>query len=350
LKQDAAFNPYIEAEAFMDDKLLSPLDDDVFKGIFADQKNIDNLAAFLRSVVDLPDEEYKRLTIVDPHLKRLFKKDKQGILDVKVLTKSGTVINVEVQVCHLAAIRKRVLYYLSKMIWEQVRQGDKYDRIQRAIIVLICDYAIRDEPEQMKDGRPFGDPALNGPKTGGYLNSFTLRNDVNGKVFTNLIKIITIELPKVPKETDKAAAWPWARFFTCKGEEEFDMLAKEYPEVMKVVGELKKLSLGERLRMLADEKEKRRKDRLAREAYVREEGRAEARAAAYQEKLEAIRKIKAEADQKAYQEKLEAAQKVYQEKLEAARAFKATGLSAELIAKSLKLPLETVEGLGPAHK
>jgi predicted transposase/invertase (TIGR01784 family) len=304
----------------MGDKLLSPLDDDVFKSIFADQRNIDNLAAFLWPIVNLPEEEYSRLTIVDPHLKRLFKKDKQGILDVKVLTKSGKVINVEVQVCPLLAIRERVLYYLAKMIWEQVRQGDEYDRIRQVIIVLICDHEIRDEPE-----------ALNGPKTGGYLNNFTLRNDINGKVFTNLIKIITIELPKVPKETDGEAAWPWARFFTCKVEEEFDMLAREYPEVTKVVGELKKLSLGERLRMLADEREKRRKDRLARERYVREEGRAEGREEGITEgREEGI----AEADQKAYQEKLEAARK-----------FKAVGLSVEFIAESLKLPLETVEGL-----
>jgi predicted transposase/invertase (TIGR01784 family) len=292
-------------------KLLSPLDDDVFKCIFAGQRNIDNLAGFLRPVVNLPEDEYSRLIIVDPHLKRLFKKDKQGILDVKVLTKSGKVINIEVQVCPLFAIRKRIIYYLSKLIWEQVRQGDGYDCIQQAIIVLICDHEIRDEPEQTEGGGPLDKPSLNGPKTGKterYLNSFTLRNDITGKVFTNLIKIITIELPKVPKETDKEAVWPWARFFTCKGEEEFDMLVKEYPEVTKVVGELKKLSLGERLRMLADEREKRRKDRLARERYVREEGKEEG-------------------------------------VTEAARKLKAAGLSVEFIAESLKLPLEAVEGL-----
>jgi predicted transposase/invertase (TIGR01784 family) len=315
----------------MGNKLLSPLDDDIFKAIFAGQRNIDNLAAFLRPIVNLPDEEYRRLTIVDPHLRRLFKKDKQGILDVKVLTKSGKVINVEVQVCPLFAIRKRIIYYLSKLIWEQVRQGDEYGRIQQAIIVLICDHEIRDEPGQTEGGGPLDKPALNGLKTGGYLNSFTLRNDITGKVFTNLIKIITIELPKVPKETDKAAVWPWARFFTCKGEEEFDMLAKEYPEVTKVVGELKKLSLGERLRMLSDEREKRRKDRLARERYVREEG-----IVLGMEKGIALGKEEARKEDLA---------EAYQEKLEAARKLKAVGLSAEFIAESLKLPLETVECL-----
>ncbi|MDR3139352.1 MAG: hypothetical protein LBT95_06720 [Treponema sp.] len=39
----------------MDHTLLSPLADDVFKAIFADQRNIDNLAALLRPVTRLPD-------------------------------------------------------------------------------------------------------------------------------------------------------------------------------------------------------------------------------------------------------------------------------------------------------
>ncbi|MDR2071581.1 MAG: Rpn family recombination-promoting nuclease/putative transposase [Treponema sp.] len=131
----------------MKNTLLSPLADDVFKALFAGQRNIGNLAAFLRAVVNLPDEEFTRLTILDPHLKRQFQKDKQGILDIRVLTKSGKVISVEVQVCLFAAIRKRILYYLAKLIWEQMRRGDDYKRIQQVIIILICDHIIFEEAE-----------------------------------------------------------------------------------------------------------------------------------------------------------------------------------------------------------
>jgi predicted transposase/invertase (TIGR01784 family) len=105
------------------------------------------------------------------------------------------------------------------------------------------------------------------------------------------------------------------------------MLTKEYPEVTKVVGELKKLSLGERLRMLADEREKRRKDFRAMKRYIREEALEEGREEGI---VLGMEKVRAEADQ---------------EKLEVARKLKAVGLSVEFIAESLKLPLETVEGL-----
>jgi hypothetical protein len=246
LKQKTGSDPYRGEEAIMDKELLSPLLDDVFKYIFADQRSTDNLAGLLRPIVKLPEAEYDRLTIVDPFLRRLFRKDKQGILDVKVLTKSGKVINVEVQICKHTDLRKRILYYLSKLLWEQLRRGDDYGKIQQVIGVIICDHVIPEEegetPELLFPG------SLTAEEKGSYITSYTFRSDFNGKRFTDLIKIITIELPKVPEAPDQSAAWPWAKFFTCKREEEFNMLVKNYPELTKVVGTLRKLSLTERWR------------------------------------------------------------------------------------------------------
>ena len=50
--------------------LLPVKSDFVFKLIFGDQRNADVLAGFLKSVLDIPDSEYDRLTIVDPQLRR----------------------------------------------------------------------------------------------------------------------------------------------------------------------------------------------------------------------------------------------------------------------------------------
>ena len=83
----------------MDNKkpLLPVKSDFVFKLIFGDQRNVDVLEAFLKSVLDIPDAEYDRLTIVDPHVKKESEDDKFGILDVKVHTVSGSIIHVEIQ-------------------------------------------------------------------------------------------------------------------------------------------------------------------------------------------------------------------------------------------------------------
>jgi len=78
--------------------LLPVKSDFVFKLIFGDQRNVDILADFLKSVLDIPEEEYDYLTIVDPYLKKASEDDKYGILDVRVNTKSGQVIHAEIMV------------------------------------------------------------------------------------------------------------------------------------------------------------------------------------------------------------------------------------------------------------
>ena len=61
--------------------LLPVKSDFVFRLIFGDQRNVDILSAFLRSVLDIPNDEYDHLTIVDPYLKKEFEDDKYAILE-----------------------------------------------------------------------------------------------------------------------------------------------------------------------------------------------------------------------------------------------------------------------------
>ncbi|MDR1306187.1 MAG: Rpn family recombination-promoting nuclease/putative transposase [Treponema sp.] len=44
-------------------EILSPLNDYVFSLLFGDQRHIKILAAFLKSVLDIPEEDYASLTI-----------------------------------------------------------------------------------------------------------------------------------------------------------------------------------------------------------------------------------------------------------------------------------------------
>ena len=52
--------------------LLPVKSDFVFRLIFGDQRNVDILSAFLRAVLDIANDEYDHLTIVDPYLKKEF--------------------------------------------------------------------------------------------------------------------------------------------------------------------------------------------------------------------------------------------------------------------------------------
>ena len=118
--------------------LLLPVTSDfIFKLIFGDQRNVDILAAFLRAVLDIPDEEYDRLVIVDPHIKKESVDDKYGILDVKIHTVRGGVIHVEIQNQVLPDMKARTIYSQSKLVTEQISSGMKWSSIKRAITIVI---------------------------------------------------------------------------------------------------------------------------------------------------------------------------------------------------------------------
>jgi predicted transposase/invertase (TIGR01784 family) len=80
----------------MNKPFLSPKCDIVFKILFGDGRDIDLLTDFLQSTLDLPAEDYEEVTLADPHLSRENLGDKLGILDIKVKTRSGKVLDVEV--------------------------------------------------------------------------------------------------------------------------------------------------------------------------------------------------------------------------------------------------------------
>jgi predicted transposase/invertase (TIGR01784 family) len=239
---------------------LLPLTYDyVFKAVFGDQRYIENLRGLLKASVESPEDDYEHLTIIDPFLKRLFKRDNSGVLDVKVQTKSGRLIDVEVQVNHLADFTPRLVYYNAKMITEQIKSGDDYGKIHQAINIAICDHVFLDD-------------------TDSYLNTFTINNVKTGEPFTDLVKYVIIELPKVPKEDDGNSIWPFAQSFKCKDEEDLMILAKKYPQVSTIAERLHDLSLSAYFRAVAEDKEKARRDAYAREKWVRMEERAEAKA------------------------------------------------------------------------
>jgi predicted transposase/invertase (TIGR01784 family) len=119
-------------------RFYPPKFDYVFKRVFGDQRNIHILAAFLMAVLDLDETDCRQLTIIDPHLKPEFTGDKTSILDVKIRHPSGAITNVEIQVQVDQYLRKRVAFTTAKMIAEQLKRGEEYQRAQRVVSIVIC--------------------------------------------------------------------------------------------------------------------------------------------------------------------------------------------------------------------
>jgi predicted transposase/invertase (TIGR01784 family) len=87
-------------------ELFSPKEDLVFKMLFGDARHIDLLTAFLQAVLPLDKDEYEEVSLLPPTSPAEYPLDKLSILDVKVKTKHGTRIDVEIQVANQTALRQ----------------------------------------------------------------------------------------------------------------------------------------------------------------------------------------------------------------------------------------------------
>jgi predicted transposase/invertase (TIGR01784 family) len=117
-----------------------------------------------------------------------------------------------------------------------------------------------------------------------YHNRYRLHDPRTGSEFTDLLEVVTLELPKLPPEGDGTPLWDWLKFVGARRMEVLEMLSEKNPQVGKAVGKLMELNADERARMIADAHEKMRRDNESRERAKRE---AEEHARAAEERGEA---------------------------------------------------------------
>ena len=227
-------------------EILSPTDDYIFKLLFGDEGGVERLTSLLQSVLlKLSHDEYSEITIVDPHLLREYKGDKLGILDVKVKTKTGKLVNVEIQVEPSPVFRERVVFYAAKMITGQMKSGNDHSEIKKVISIIITAHNFISDSEK-------------------YHNRYTLYDLETGSEFSDILEIHSIELPKAPTADDGTQLWWWTRFLSAKDKEEFVMLAERNPQVKNAVVRLMELSADEQTRLLYDSRQKMEWDNQAR--------------------------------------------------------------------------------------
>jgi predicted transposase/invertase (TIGR01784 family) len=210
-------------------KLLSPLTDIIFKRIFGDARNADILANLLLTILSLPKDEYTGLEFVDTYLKPDAGDGKVSILDVKVTTKSGKILDIEIQLFRVTAMRARILYYASKLIVDQMGESDGYSKIKPVILIVLTDFNLM-------------------PKEAKYHNVYRLMNEESHKDFTGLLEVHTIEMPKFPQQGDGTPLDGWMRFMKIQEEGDIAMAVQANPMIEKAYGVLAKLSADEVVR------------------------------------------------------------------------------------------------------
>jgi predicted transposase/invertase (TIGR01784 family) len=234
----------------MDNKNILPVKSDViFRLFFADERNVEFLVSFLKSAIDLPEDDYGEIEIVDPHLLREYPADKLGIIDVKLKTKSRKIVHIEIQLAVTPELKNRIVFYDAKLVTEQIGSGDDYAAVKRVISIVVTD-------EELIAASPH------------YHHRFTLYDRDAGVEFTDLLEVHSLELPKLPRDADGTPLYDWARFIAAETEEELDMLAERNQTISRAVVKLRELSADELARDLYERREKQRRDENMRERWA----------------------------------------------------------------------------------
>jgi len=232
------------ADVSMDNRTILPVKSDIiFRLFYADERNKEFLISLLKSMLKLPEDDYHEIEIADPHLLREFEEDKLAIIDVKLYTQTRKIVHIEIQleIKAKAELKKRIIFYDSKLITEQIGSGDDYDLIKKVISIVITD-----------DNLISASPR--------YHHRFTLYDPEAKVEFSDILELQVLELKKLPERADGSELYDWAKFIAAETEEELTMIAERNPVVEKAVIKLRELSADERTRDLYERREKARRD------------------------------------------------------------------------------------------
>ncbi|MBX6396615.1 MAG: Rpn family recombination-promoting nuclease/putative transposase, partial [Alicyclobacillaceae bacterium] len=185
--------------------------------------------------------------------------DKASVLDVKARTESGTLIDVEIQLWNHRDMEKRTLYYWAKLFESQLKEGDSYWKLHKAVTINVLDF----------DYIP----------TDRYHTTFHLREDVTGLLLTDLLEIHFVELRKLREQAVglERRLVRWMLFLTAKSRESLEGLAMQDPAIKKALTTLEFLSQDEEARRLYEERMKGLQTYMAEIHGAKEEGRKEGR-------------------------------------------------------------------------
>ena len=293
-------------------KTLSPKLDVVFQALFGEVGNESITKGFLEAILE------RKIDSIDlsknPILRREFKDEKLGVLDIIAKLDENEICNIELQIVDKKNIIERILYYWSRLYSRQIKSGEDYKILQKAIVILITDFKIENLEEL------------------DYHSRWKIMEDKQGKkiILTQKLEIDIIELPKIiGKEKEQDNLLDWLYFLENPKSERVTEKMKENENLKEAVKKLDNLSEDEKMQRIADLRQKAIMDEKA----IYEKGLEIGLEKGIQRGMEkGIEKGIMEGSQK---EKIEIAKKMLELKIDKETIAEATGLTEQEIEKIL---------------
>ncbi|WP_302368717.1 Rpn family recombination-promoting nuclease/putative transposase [Brachyspira aalborgi] len=198
----------------MNKKPFNALNDCFVRYFFTDKGGEKVLLDFINAVMISADmKTFKSVEILNPfNLKRNYK-DKETIVDVKCITKNGTVVIIEVQLSGNSRFPERILYYWSANYSKLLKKGEEYEDLTPVISINLLNFNLNKNDKNVH-------------------SCYMIYDTKNKRLLTDHLQIHIIELKKFKfKDNDlKKDLNYWLGFFTTNNMEEYmSEIVKEKP-------------------------------------------------------------------------------------------------------------------------
>ena len=218
--------------------LLDPKNDYVFKRLFASDPEL-TLALINDLRPDLPQVE--SVEILNPTINAAELSGKGIVLDVRARCVDGHQYNIEMQVQRQRDWGARSLFYLARLLSQQLNTGDEYQSMTSAIGIHLLDFDLFLASETQRQQA---------------LWRFEMRDATQPDVVLGSeLQLTVIELKKADRLGQAPApAGDWVRFFE-HWQEESVMADITHEPVKKAMGSIRQLSADEEAQRLAEARE-----------------------------------------------------------------------------------------------
>lgn len=198
--------------------------------------------SFIAALLDKTPKDIREVKLLPTILRKEYKDDKVGILDVRVVFNNDAQIDIEMQVGPFDYWAERTVFYLCRMYTEQIKEGDSYGTLMKCIHIGILDFKLFDDMEN-------------------FYSSFHLREDSSGYLYTDQLEFHILELPKIRERAyPDSAIYQWAKFLSGKNEEDFKEMAEKNEDIKEAYEILMHLSEDDKKRMEYEAREKALRD------------------------------------------------------------------------------------------
>ena len=289
-------------------KSLSPKLDVVFQALFGEVGSEKITTSLLKAILKQNIEEIDLNQ--NPILRREFKDDKLGILDILAKINGTDNCNIELQIVDRANIIERMLYYWGRLYTRGIQAGEDYAELVRTVVVLITEFDVL--PEENLEI---------------HTNWKIIEEKHRKTILTDKFEFHIIIMSKIEEANlEDKELLDWLYFLDNPESEKVKNIMKTNKELKEAGEKLNKISQDEKLRKIAELRQKAIMDEKAIFRRGQEIG-SEERLWERQRRA-VLRKVKKNGLEKG---KKDVAKKMKQENIDLELIIKVTGLSKEQI-------------------